>query len=201
MRFPSWWSGELNTNLPSQKQVAYDVHSYIKYASDVTQTRDGYLSYTCGLDFASQNSNDSPLYVGEWSLSPRKFVCSYLYCEMIAEEALHSKVNDNQNSEFTTDASDAVSWYTKFFKAQAYAYEKTDGWIFWTWTTQLNDYRSAIFPHWRVESRLTSTQIQMGIQGCRSCWSHPIRYLHSGLHRYLQLIFSPAESAPIRCLV
>jgi hypothetical protein len=33
-------------------------------------------------------------------------------------------------------------WYIKWFKAQVQSYEKhTKGWIYWSWKTQLGDYR------------------------------------------------------------
>jgi hypothetical protein len=69
------------------------------------------------------NSGDpeTPTIVGEWSIS-------------VASEVERDPEWDTtpQNKDF----------YTRFFAAQITNYEATTlGWIFWSWKTQLNDYR------------------------------------------------------------
>lgn len=76
------------------------------------------MSEACaGLDV----EDDSPVIVGEFSLSPD---------------------GDNQHEELSTEASDAAAFYSQFFSAQVAGYEKQGGWIFWSWKTEgLNDPR------------------------------------------------------------
>ena len=59
--------------------------------------------------------------VGEWSISPAT-----------AQE---------WSAEFNPNAADAKAWYTKWWAAQVRAYEKQDGWTFWSWKSDLGDWR------------------------------------------------------------
>lgn len=85
---------------------------YIKWDTSVTTTQAGYLSASCNDDV----SGNWPMIVGEWSLSP----------------ALET------DSQFTQDQ---TAFYAKWYAAQVMAYEKQDGWVFWSWKTDLDDYR------------------------------------------------------------
>lgn len=67
--------------------------------------------------------------VGEWSLSPPDDV--------------------QWSSEW--DPSSNVDFYKKWWAAQVMAYEKTEGWFFWSWKSQLGDYR------WSYQGRENSS--------------------------------------------
>lgn len=112
----NWGSGDPTTALPSgYTDVLGDSHDYVKYTSGVTQDRDGYLSFSCSDDV----SGSIPVIVGEWSLS-------------VADDV-------QDTDEFSTSTQSA--WYGQWFSAQIQAYEKVNGWIFWSWKTELGDYR------------------------------------------------------------
>lgn len=111
-----WGSGDPNSALTDLTQLAYDDHSYLKYDTSITTTQDGYLSAACTLDV----SGNWPLVVGEWCISPS---------------------NDVQDDSDFVDNSDNAAFYTNWFSAQAQVYEGQDGWTFWSWKTNLEDYR------------------------------------------------------------
>jgi hypothetical protein len=104
-----WGSGDPNQNLKDLRFAFYDDHRYLKFSSDIPANRASYLSTSCHDD----RSGNSPVVVGEWSLS-------------VADSA-------QSDPDFSLDASDAVSWYKKWYAAQIMAYEKQAGWIFWAW--------------------------------------------------------------------
>ena len=97
-----WGSGDPNQYLTSTDSLAYDDHEYVKYAG-VAQSQDAYLAYSC----ADDRSGDSPVIVGEWSLS--------------VDSAIE---NDSD-----WDPSTNVQWYKQWWAAQVMSYEKTaQGW-------------------------------------------------------------------------
>jgi len=114
----AWGSGDPNEYLDSTATAvaAYDDHRYIKWDTSVTVSQSAYLSASCNDD---SSSGDTPTIVGEWSLS----------------------VPDDV--QWTTDwePSTQQTFYEDWFAAQVMAYEKAEGWIFWTWKSQLGDYR------------------------------------------------------------
>lgn len=63
---------------------------------------------------------DSPVIVGEWCISPN--------------------TTYQDDSDFATTSANA-QFYTNWWSAQVQAYNKQDGWIFWSWKTNLGDYR------------------------------------------------------------
>lgn len=115
-----WGSGDPTSALPTGwYDVITDNHDYVKWSNGVTQTRDGYLKYSCANTGLGANV---PVVVGEWSLSVN---------------------SDYENKgEFALSSSGAVDFYLKWWKAQVTVYEKQQGWIFWSWKTELgSDYR------------------------------------------------------------
>ncbi|EFX04331.1 endoglucanase 2 [Grosmannia clavigera kw1407] len=111
----NWGSGN-PTEWMNGWYVAYDDHRYLKYDSSVSVSQSAYLSASC--NDASQS--DSPGIVGEFSLSPP----------------------DNVEKTSAWAPSDNKDFYTKWFAAQVSSYEKHNlGWFFWSWKTELGDYR------------------------------------------------------------
>ncbi|KAI0439424.1 glycoside hydrolase superfamily [Xylaria telfairii] len=105
----AWGSGNPNQNLPDTTFAFYDDHRYYKWDPSVTTTQDGYISAIC-----SDNRGGSDLIVGEWSIS-------------VAD-------NVQYNAEFDIRDTDANNdWYKKFFAAQVHTFEKSGGWVFWSW--------------------------------------------------------------------
>lgn len=94
---------------------------YLKYDPLIALTRDAYLAASCN-DDVGINGN-SPLIVGEWTLSPATSV--------------------QASAEF--DVTDNAAWYGLWWAAQVMAYEKQEGWIFWSWKADhiggLDDWR------------------------------------------------------------
>ncbi|TVY62811.1 putative glucan endo-1,6-beta-glucosidase B, partial [Lachnellula suecica] len=131
-----WGSGNPTSSLQDRSFLAYDDHRYvlgdsiaglsllqrryIKYDSSVNVTKEAYLLDACNANRDSGDPN-TPTIVGEWSVS-------------VADNVERSPEWDT-----TTENKD---FYTRFFAAQVTNYEATTlGWIFWSWKTQLNDYR------------------------------------------------------------
>ena len=105
-----WGSGNPNQALTDLWFAFYDDHKYVKWTPGVASTRDAYMRYSCNDD----RGGNWPVVVGEWSLSTA----------------------DENNSEFDINRSDAKAWYRKWWSAQTYAYEKQNGWIYWSWKVQ-----------------------------------------------------------------
>lgn len=112
-----WGAGDPTQYLPDQTNTAYDDHRYLKWDTSVTTTQAGYLSASCNDD----RGGNSPTIVGEWSISVADAV-------------------ENSDSQFYPVASN-IGFYQKWFAAQAQAYEKQEGWVFWSWKAQLGDPR------------------------------------------------------------
>ncbi|KAL9578986.1 MAG: hypothetical protein Q9203_006893, partial [Teloschistes exilis] len=111
-----WGSGDPHQYLTDDYFAAYDDHRYLKWSNDdginspgTGQTPAAYLRESCHDD----RGGNWPTIVGEFSLS----------------------VADNlewSNPAFAPPDAH-VDWYKKWFAAQIKAYEKQDGWIFWSW--------------------------------------------------------------------
>lgn len=110
-----WGSGDPKEFLKDLYNAAYDDHRYLKYATDVQPSKETYIQTSCNDNLDSNRPN----IVGEWSLSPSSDV----------------ENNDDWKPESNKD------FYKKWFAAQVSSYEKQQGWIFWTWKAELNDYR------------------------------------------------------------
>ena len=94
--------------------AAHDDHRYLKW-SEVPTDKGSYIDASCNDD----RGGDSPLVVGEWSLS----------------------VNSDVEGNSDWDPSTNQDFYTEWFAAQVIVYEKQQGWVFCTWKAELNDYR------------------------------------------------------------
>jgi len=110
-----WGSGNPNQALKDLWFAFYDDHNYVKWTPNVAATRDAYMRFTCQQDLGG----NWPVVVGEWSLSTA----------------------DENGAEFNVNRPDAKAWYRRWWSAQTYAYEKQNGWIFWTWKVQNGDWR------------------------------------------------------------
>ncbi|KAL4778503.1 glucan endo-1,6-beta-glucosidase B [Aspergillus varians] len=111
----NWGSGDPTESLSDTEYAAFDDHRYLKYDTSVDVNKDSYISASCNDDLGG----NSPTVVGEWSLSPPDDVEGT------------SEWSPENNKDF----------YKKWFAAQAIAYEKQAGWVFWSWKAELDDYR------------------------------------------------------------
>ncbi|KAJ6437124.1 C6 zinc finger domain-containingprotein [Purpureocillium lavendulum] len=104
----AWGSGDPTSALPSTDDAAFDDHRYYKWDSSVQKSKDGYIGAACG------DKREDGVIVGEWSIS-------------VADDV-------ESNDEFgIRDRPDQVDWYKRFWAAQVQAFEKSAGWVFWTW--------------------------------------------------------------------
>ncbi|UKZ69749.1 uncharacterized protein TrAtP1_010753 [Trichoderma atroviride] len=104
----AWGSGDPTSALPSTDFAAFDDHRYLKWDTSVTATKDGYLNAACS------DKRDDNVIVGEWSIS------------------VADNVQDNDELGIK-NRSDQADWYQQFWAAQVLAFEKSAGWVFWTW--------------------------------------------------------------------
>jgi hypothetical protein len=122
----AWGAGNAKDAVGGASGVAYDDHRYLKWAP-IEQSKDSYIKTSCS-DTFGQDGN-SPVIIGEWSLSPDSAV----------EWTDAWNPTKEENKKF----------YTRWWAAQTIAYEKNMGWVFWSWKTQLGDdwrwsYRAAV---------------------------------------------------------
>jgi len=116
-----WGAGDPASSLPADSAVMFDDHNYVGGAVTATHPnakQADYMYYTCYLDDRLADG-DTPKLVGEWSLT----------------------VNNEYSTEFDWKNEANVPFYRQWFVAQQRLYERTNGWIFWSWRTQLNDPR------------------------------------------------------------
>ncbi|KAL3456954.1 glycoside hydrolase superfamily [Aspergillus heterothallicus] len=110
-----WGSGNPNEALSDLYFAAYDDHRYLKWDTSVAVNKDSYIAASCN----DNRGGNTPTIVGEWSLS----------------------VPDEVQWTSEWDPSTNKDFYARWFAAQAIAYEKQLGWVFWTWRADLGDYR------------------------------------------------------------
>ncbi|RDW93956.1 glycoside hydrolase family 5 protein [Aspergillus mulundensis] len=110
-----WGSGDPTSALSDNYFAAYDDHRYVIYDSSVAVTKDSYIAASC----ADNRGGNWPTIVGEWSLS----------------------VPDDVEHTADWEPSSNVDFYKRWFAAQAIAYERQEGWVFWAWKAELGDYR------------------------------------------------------------
>ena len=110
-----WGAGDPHESLSDDYYAAYDDHRYLKWAPDVDVSQDSYISTSC----SDQLDSNKPTIVGEWSLS-------------VPDDVEHS-------DGWKTDGNE--EFYKRWFAAQVTAYERQQGWVFWTWKSQLGDLR------------------------------------------------------------
>jgi hypothetical protein len=116
-----WGAGNPKSNLPSDSNIIFDDHNYVGGAVTAIHAnakQGDYMYYTCYND-NRLTDGDTPKIVQEFSLT----------------------VNNGGSSEFDWGKSQNVAFYEQWFIAQMRLYEQTNGWIFWTWKTELNDPR------------------------------------------------------------
>jgi glucan endo-1,6-beta-glucosidase len=111
-----WGSGDPTQYLTDNYFAAYDDHRYLKW-SGIPTSQSSYISTSCSDD----RGGNWPTIVGEFSLS----------------------VPDNVQWTDGWNPNSQQGFYKQWFAAQAMAYEKQMGWIFWSWKSQLGDYRWA----------------------------------------------------------
>ncbi|KAK5996164.1 Glucan endo-1,6-beta-glucosidase B [Cladobotryum mycophilum] len=104
----SWGSGDPTTALPNTDSVAFDDHRYYKWDGSVPANKNGYMSAAC------RDRREPGIIVGEWSLGVADSV------ESNGEMGIRNR-------------SDQADWYKKWWAAQVIAFEKSAGWVFWTW--------------------------------------------------------------------
>lgn len=105
----SWGSGDPSSHLPDKTFAMYDDHKYYKWDPSVATNKAGYIAAAC-----RDNRGGSDVIVGEWSLS-------------VADSVQF-------NDEFQIrNRPDQVAWYRQYWAAQAQTFEKSGGWVFWTW--------------------------------------------------------------------
>ncbi|CAJ2505731.1 Uu.00g131250.m01.CDS01 [Anthostomella pinea] len=122
MMATAWGSGDPSSSLTDQTFAAYDDHRYLKWDTSVTATQEGYISAAC-----SDNRGGDDIIIGEWSIS-------------VADDVQYNAEFDIKD----TDANNA--WYKDFWAAQAQAFERSGGWIFWSWKC---NYEISGFNEWR----------------------------------------------------
>jgi hypothetical protein len=127
-----WGAGNPKSNLPSDSKIIFDDHNYVGGAvtsNNPSATQGDYMYYTCYTD-NRQTDGDNPKIVQEWSLT----------------------VANEYTTEFDWKNDNNIPFYKQWFIAQQRLYEKTNGWIFWTWRTQLNDprwdYSYLVYKQW-----------------------------------------------------
>lgn len=111
-----WGSGDPDQYLTNNYFASYDDHRYLKWDSSVAVSQSSYISTSC----SDNRGVNWPTVVGEFSLS----------------------VPDDVQWTSGWDPSTQQAFYKKWFAAQVTSYEtNTLGWVFWTWKSQLGDYR------------------------------------------------------------
>ena len=105
----AWGSGDPTTYLNDTRSTSYDDHRYLKWDSSVTATKEGYLQAACNDD------RGDDIVVGEWSIA-------------VADDLGSSPEFSIENA-----TSSQIEWYQQFWATQVAAYEKSVGWVFWTW--------------------------------------------------------------------
>ncbi|GAA5888583.1 hypothetical protein JCM6882_009005 [Rhodosporidiobolus microsporus] len=107
----AWGSGDPTKSIDTSDRVVYDDHNYAQWIVDESErTRDGYLKYLCT---NTRSTDMDPVIVGEWSLSTIG------------------------GGDLEADSDGAQEFFQQFAAAQMGAAEKSAGWVFWSWKTEL----------------------------------------------------------------
>jgi len=141
----AWGSGDPNQYLTNTYFFAHDNHRYLKWDTSVAVSQSSYLQNSCT---SNQNpDNWTPTIVGEFSLS----------------------VPDDVQWTSGWDPSTQQTFYKNWFAAQINGYEAhAYGWIFWTWKSQLGDYR------WSYQDAVAAGVISTDLNSVSySCWEQP----------------------------
>lgn len=109
----AWGSGDPNPHLSNKYYAAYDDHRYLKFVDSSNPV--DYMNISCN----DNRGGNWPTIVGEFCISP----------------------NTRFQNSSSLDMNSHKQFYKQWFAAQARSYEKQQGWIFWAWKAELNDYR------------------------------------------------------------
>ncbi|KEY73006.1 hypothetical protein S7711_04670 [Stachybotrys chartarum IBT 7711] len=110
-----WGSGNPREFLGGASNLAFDDHRYLKWDPSVPVNHEAYIAASC-----NDNRNaETPTIVGEWSLS----------------------VPDNVEHTAQWSPGSQQAFYRRWFAAQVQAYERSLGWVYWSWKVNLGDYR------------------------------------------------------------
>ncbi|KAJ3380280.1 hypothetical protein HDU84_006047, partial [Entophlyctis sp. JEL0112] len=109
-----WGSGDPAEYLSDTFGITLDDHRYLKW-TDTEVSREAYIATSC----SDNRGGEFQTIVGEFSLS----------------------VPDSVQWTDSWEPSSNQAFYSNWFAAQLYAYEAQKGWIFWSWKTELGDYR------------------------------------------------------------
>ena len=146
MMDPRWGAGIMSGNITDTYFTAYDDHRYFAY-EDIELSQASFLSASCNADFSNGNI---PTVVGEFSLAVPHNATGPMWDRF----AQHK-------------------FYAKWFAAQITSYEKDSlGWFFWTWKTQLQDYR------WSYPEAVKAGIIPLDLDSvyelnaCKGSWSN-----------------------------
>lgn len=116
----AWRSGDPRQAVGNQSSVVYDGHIYVRWSPEIIPTHESYISSSKSRNVSADGT--TPKVIGEWSLSPL----------IAAENSTDFEVASGKNSKF----------YTQWFNAQIQSFEKTLGWVFWSWKTEMvGDFR------------------------------------------------------------
>lgn len=111
----AWGSGDPRSDLPTNStNLLFDDHRYYKWDDSVEQSRDGYISAVC-----SDDRGESDVIIGEWSLS--------------INDQYQSAPEFAIGSDGESASAEVVAWYKSYWAAQVTVFERSGGWIFWSW--------------------------------------------------------------------
>jgi hypothetical protein len=145
-----WGSGDPKSNLPADSNLIFDDHNYVANAVKDDPKQGDYMWYTCFKD-NRLSDGDTPKLVGEWSLT----------------------VQDEFTPEFDPNNGNNQPFYHQWFIAQQRLYEQTNGWIFWSWKTELNDPRwdySLLVKKGWIAGNQNDMDAQRKVDVCQQYW-------------------------------
>ena len=129
-----WGAGNPVEDINPHYWAAFDDHRYLKWVpkDQLTVSKEDYIKTSCNDNRQAEGEN--PTIVGEFSLS-------------VADEV-------ERTADWSVD--NDPDFYKSWFAAQIKSYEKaTNGWIFWSWKTELGDarwdYKREYFPHMSIK--------------------------------------------------
>lgn len=122
----AWGAGDPTSSLPDDaSNLLFDDHKYYKWDPSVEKTKAGYISAVCNDD----RGGDDTL-IGEWSIS------------------VADGIDNTSEFAITGDGIDVEAqkkWYQQYWAAQVQTFEKSGGWIFWTykcnWINGIDEWR------------------------------------------------------------
>lgn len=134
----AWGAGDAKQILGNQSFINYDHHHYLRWSPEIAPNHAAYLQASSNVDVGGDGN--TPKMVAEWSLSSLA----------VAENSSEFEVKSGKNSDF----------YSQWYSAQVSSYEKQDGWIFWSWKTEMDgDYR------WSYKDAVEAGIIPKGMKG------------------------------------